>query len=133
MMKRIQEMRVFLNGLNEQRGNPKNVENLSSELIEVSELLRNNFLRSLEICASIFHHPLFDWSTIPTYEEIQTARAKLASAESKFYGAYDLDKAKENIEKCRFNYENLKNEFGLRPKRQQELLAKLEQYLDVLK
>ena len=109
MMRRIQEMRVFLNRLNEQRGNPKNVENLSSELLEVSELLRNNLLRSLEICANIFRHPLFDWSTIPNYEEIQTARAKLDSAESKFYGAYDLDKAKENIEKCRCNYENLKN------------------------
>ena len=133
MMKRIQEMRVFLNGLNEQRSNPKNVENLSSELLEVSELLRNNLLRSLEICASIFHHPLFDWSTIPTYEEIQTARAKLKDAESKRNKAYDLAKADEKIEECKCNYENLKDELGLRPKRQQELLAKLEQCLSLIK
>ena len=133
LMKRIQEMRVFLNGLKEQRDNPKNVENLSSELLEVSELLRNNLLRLLEIYVSIFQHPFFDWSTIPTYEEIQTARAKLDSAESKLNEAYDLDKAKKNIEKYKYNYENLKNEFGLRPKRQEELLAKLEQCLSMPK
>lgn len=133
MMKRIQEMRVFLNGLNKQRSNPKNVENLSSELLEVSELLRNNLLRSLEICAKLFRHPFFDWRTIPTYEEIQTEEDRLKDAESKRNKAYDLDKADEKIEECKCNYENLKNEFGLRPKRQQELLAKLEQYLDVLK
>lgn len=133
MMRRIQEMRVFLNGLREQRDNPQTVENIPSELLEVSELLQNNLLRSLEICVNIFQHPLFDWSTIPTYEEIKNEKAKLDSAESKFYGAYDLYKAKENIEKCRCNYENRKNEFGLRPKRQQELLAKLEQCLALLK
>ncbi|MBR1645370.1 MAG: hypothetical protein IJ685_01205 [Selenomonadaceae bacterium] len=133
MMKRIQEMRVFLNALREQCGNPQIVENIPSELLEVSEVLRNNFLRSLEICANIFQHPLFDWNTMPNYEKIQTAKAKLDSAKSKFYEAYDIDKAKEKIEECRCNYENLKNEFGLRPKRQQELLAKLEQCLSLLK
>ena len=133
MMKRIQEMRVFLNALREQCCNPQIVENIPSELLEVSEVLRNNFLRSLEICANIFQHPLFDWNTMPNYEKIQTAKAKLDSAKSKFYEAYDIDKAKEKIEECRCNYENLKNEFGLRPKRQQELLAKLEQCLSLLK
>ena len=133
LMKRIQEMRVFLNELNEQRDNPETVKNLSSESLEVSERLRNNLLRLLEICGSIFQHPFFDWHTILTYEELKNEEDKLKDVESKRNEAYALDKADEKIEAYRCNYENLKKEFLSRPEEQLKLLAKLEQCLSTSK
>ncbi len=131
MVRRIQEMRIFLNELDAQRTTYQN--DISSELLEVTEQLRDNLLRVLEICANIFKQSVFDCRTIPTYKYIKTAQKKLEDAESKRNEAYDLDKADERIENLRYKYESLKKELELRPKLQQELLNKLEQCLSSLK
>ena len=131
MVRRIQEMRVFLNELDAQRTTSQN--DISSELIEVNEHLRDNLLRALEICANIFKQSVFNCRTIPTYEGIQTAKKKLKDAKSQRNKAYDLDKADEIIENLRRKYEALKKELEIHPKLQQELLNKLEQCLPPLK
>ena len=127
MVKRIQEMRVFLNELDEQRTTCKN--DISSKLLEVTEQLRDNLLRALEICANIFKQSVFDCRTVPTYEDIQTAEDKFVGMKSKRNEAYDLDKADEIIGNLQRKYESLKKELEIRPKLQQELLDKLEQCL----
>lgn len=95
MVRRIQEMRVFLNDLDAQKTTCRN--NVSSELLEVYEQLRDNLLRALEICANIFKQSVFDCRTIPTYEGIQTAKKKLKDAKSQRNKAYDLYKADERM------------------------------------
>ena len=127
MVRRIQEMRIFLNELDAQRTTSQN--DMSSELLEVNEQLRVNLLRALEICARIFKQSVFDCRTIPTYEEIKTMGKILERAESKRNEAYDLDRADEKIGNLRNDYESLKNELAIRPKLQQKLLDKLEQCL----
>ena len=127
MVRRIQEMRVFLNELDAQRTTSQN--DMSSELLEVNEQLRDNLLRALEICANIFKQSVFDCRTIPAYEELQMSKGKFERAISKRNEAYDLDRADEKIEKLRNDYESLKNELAIRPKLQQKLLDKLEQCL----
>ena len=127
MVRRIQEMRVFLNELDEQRTTCKN--DISSKLLEVTEQLRDNLLRALEICANIFKQSVFDCRTVPTYEDIQTAEDKFVGMKSKRNEAYDLDKADEIIGNLQRKYESLKKELEIRPKLQQELLDKLEQCL----
>ena len=127
MVKRIQEMRVFLNELDAQRTTSQN--DISSELLEANEQLRDNLLRALEICANIFKQSVFDCRTVPTYEDIQTAEDKFVGMKSKRNEAYDLDKADEIIGNLQRKYESLKKELEIRPKLQQELLDKLEQCL----
>lgn len=131
MVRRIQEMRIFLNDLDAQKTTCRN--DISSELLEVTEQLRDNLLRTLEICANIFKQSVFNCRTIPTYDKIKTMGKILERAESKRNEAYDLDKADERIENLRYKYEALKKELELRPKLQQELLNKLEQCLPPLK
>lgn len=131
MVRRIQEMRVFLNELDAQRTTYQN--DISSELLEVNEQLRDNLLRALEICANIFKQSVFDCRTIPAYEEIQMSKGKFERAESKRNEAYDLDKADEIIGNLQRKYESLKKELEIHPKLQQELLDRLEQCLSPLK
>ena len=131
MVRRIQEMRVFLNDLDAQKTTCRN--DVSSELLEVDEQLRGNLLCALEICAGIFEHPVFDCRTIPTYNKIKTMGKILERAESKRNEAYDLNKADEIIGNLQRKYEALKKELEIHPKKQQELLNKLEQCLPPLK
>lgn len=131
LVRHIQEMRVFLNELDAQRTTYQN--DISSELLEVNEQLRDNLLRALEICANIFKQSVFDYRTIPTYDKIKTMGKILERAKSKRNEAYDLDKANEIIENLQRKYEALKKELEIRPKLQQELLDKLKQCLSPLK